>query len=182
MPASYAVADAGIAADHSQSIVVDLPFGMRGGIPVYGAPFFPKALVMATADGHPRAIAYTSRMPQSTISAMAAHPFYADLIYIQHQVPMVCPWAVPSVRPTDRSHQAEATGCPQPPGVVPLDASKLSPTQLAEARLDAQRLHIGWAVVWKRNISVAGFVLPYLKGTGFKYAYRDGNVLVYRRR
>jgi hypothetical protein len=113
---------------------------------------------------------------------MAAHPFYADLIYIQHQVPMVCPWAVPSVRPTDRSPQAEATGCPQPPGVVPLDASKLSPTQLAEARLDAQRLHIGWAVVWKRNISVAGFVLPYLKGTGFKYAYRDGNVLVYRRR
>jgi hypothetical protein len=182
MPASYSVADAGIAADHSQSIVVDLPFGMRGGIPVYGAPFFPKALVMATADGHPRAIAYTSRMPRSTISAIAAHPFYADLIYIQHQVPMVCPWAVPSVSPTDRSHQAEATGCPQPAGVVPLDASKLSPTQLAAARLDAQRLHIGWVVVWKRNISVAGFVLPYLKDTGFKYAYRDGNVLVYQRR
>ena len=180
MPASYPGVDKQIAADHSQSIVVDLPFGMRGGIPVYGAPFFPKALVMATADGHPRAIAYTSRVPQSAISAIAAHPFFADLIYIQHEVPQVCPWALPSVSPTSRGHQAEATGCAQPPGVTPLNAIKLSPAQLASARLDAQRLHIGWAVVWKRNISVDGFVLPYLKQTGFKYAYRDGNVLVYR--
>jgi 4-amino-4-deoxy-L-arabinose transferase-like glycosyltransferase len=181
MPASYPRVDRAIAADHSQSVVVDIPFGMRGGIPVYGAPFFAKALVMATADGHPRAIAYTSRVPQPTISAIAAHPFYYDLIYIQHEVPMVCPWALPSVSPTSRGHQAQATGCVHPPGVTPLDAIKLSPARLAMARRDAQRLHIGWAVVWKRNISVDGFVLPYLKLTGFTYAYRDGNVLVYRR-
>ena len=182
MPTSYPQVDSRIAADHSQSVVVDLPFGMRGGIPVYGAPFFPKALVMATADGHPRAIAYTSRVPQPTIAAIGAHPFYSNLIYIQHEVPLVCPWALPAVSPTDRGHQAEATGCAQPAGVTPLDAMKLSPAQLAAARLDARRLHLGWVVVWKRNISVGSFVLPYLRATGFKYAYRDGNVLVYRHR
>ena len=41
MRTSYPGVDYRIAADASHSIVVDLPFGMRGGIPVYGAPFFP---------------------------------------------------------------------------------------------------------------------------------------------
>ena len=68
MSTHYTLADSLIAADHSGSIVLDLPFGIRGGIPVYGAPFFPKALVMATADGHPRSIAYSSRVPQSVIN------------------------------------------------------------------------------------------------------------------
>src|SRR5215471_7940399 len=81
MPTSYPGVDYRIAADASHSIVVDLPFGMRGGIPVYGAPFFPKGLVMATADGHPRAIAYTSRVPQYSVRAIEAHPFYRDLVY-----------------------------------------------------------------------------------------------------
>jgi hypothetical protein len=40
-------------------------------------------------------------------------------------------------------------------------------------------MNIGWAVVWKRNISISGFVFAYLKATGFSWAYRDGNVLVY---
>ena len=180
MAASYPGVDARIAAQHTNSIVVDVPFGMRGGIPVWGAPFFPKALVMATADGHPRAIAYTSRVPQPTIDAMAKHPFYSDLVYIQHEVPRACPWAVPAIGTTLRGHQAEATGCVQPPGVVPSHPIKLSPDQLAAARRDARKLNIGWAVVWKRNISVNSFVLTYLKDTGFTYAYRNGNVLVYR--
>ena len=42
MPTSYPGVDRGIAADRSHSIVVDLPFGMRGGIPVYGAPSSPR--------------------------------------------------------------------------------------------------------------------------------------------
>ena len=180
MPTSYPGIDREIAADPSDSIVVDIPFGMRGGIPVYGAPFFPKALVMATADGHPRAIAYTSRVPLPTISAIEAHPFYSNLVYIQHEVAHACPWAVPPVGTSARGHQLEATGCLQPPGVVPLHPIKLSPAQLAAARRDASRLHLGWAVVWKRNISIDSFVLTYLKDTGFAYKYRDGNVLVYR--
>jgi hypothetical protein len=74
----------------------------------------------------------------------------------------------------------EATGCPLTVGVAPLSNLKLSPAQLAAARRDARRLHLGWAVVWKRNISISGFVLPYLKATGFNWRYRDGNVLVYK--
>lgn len=81
---SFPAVDRAIAADHSNSIVVDLPFGIRGGIPVYGLAFYPKALVMATADGHPRAIGYVSRLPVPTRSAMDAHPFYHYLVIVQH--------------------------------------------------------------------------------------------------
>ena len=85
---SYTALDGPIAADHSRSIVVDLPFGIRGGIPVYGLPFYPKALVMATADGHPRAIGYVSRLPIPTMRAMNAHPFYYSLVRVQHGLPV----------------------------------------------------------------------------------------------
>ena len=171
-----------IAADASHSIVVDLPFGMRGGIPVYGAPFFPKALVMATADGHPRAIAYTSRVPQYSVRAIEAHPFYRNLVYIQHQVSPSCPWAVPSRGgQAGTQHPWLMNGCADPAGVTPQYSLKLSPAQLAAARQDARRLNIAWIVVWKRNNSVQDFILPFIRATGFKYAYRDHNVLVYRR-
>jgi hypothetical protein len=180
MPTSYPKVDARIAADRSHSIVVDVPFGLRGGIPVYGSPFFAKALVMATADGHPRAIAYTSRAPDYMIRAIQAHPFYRYLNLMQHQRPMVCPWALPEPGTLRPGHQEQATGCPLTVGVAPLGKLKLSPAQLAAARRDASRMHIGWAVVWKRNISISSFVLAYLKATGFNWKYRDGNVLVYK--
>jgi hypothetical protein len=180
MPASYPRVDRAIAADPSGSIVVDVPFGMRGGIPVYGSPFFAKAMVMATEDGHPRAIAYTSRAPKYAITAVQAHPFYYYLNLMQHQRPVTCPWALPAPGTLRRGHQMEATGCPVTVGVAPLSKLKLSPAQLAAASRDAGRMHLGWAVVWKRNISISGFVLPYLKATGFIFKYRDGNVLVYK--
>ena len=180
MPASYPQVDRQIAADPSRSIVVDIPFGMRGGIPVYGSPFFAKALVMATEDGHPRAIAYTSRAPEYAIEAIQDHPFYYYLNLMQHQRPQTCPWALPAPSTLRRGHQMEATGCPLTVGVTPLSELKLSPAQLAAARRDASRMHVGWAVVWKRNISISAFVLAYLKATGFSYWYRDGNVLVYK--
>ena len=179
MSTHYTLADSLIAADHSGSIVLDLPFGIRGGIPVYGAPFFPKALVMATADGHPRSIAYSSRVPQSVINRMSAHPFYSNLVYVQHERPQSCLWS-PSDGRYLPGHQAQATGCPYPAGVTPLTPIVLPPGQLFAAARDASRLHIGWAVVWKRNISVDQYVLTYLKDTGFRYAYRDHNVLIYQ--
>jgi len=95
IPVSFTGVDRGIVADHSNSIVLDLPFGLRGGIPVYGVPFFSQALVMATEDGHPRSIAYTSRVPQPTIDAIKHHPFYAALISAEHELPMKCPWRAP---------------------------------------------------------------------------------------
>ncbi len=180
MPTSFPMVDREIAADASRSIVVDIPFGMRGGIPVYGSPFFAKALVMATEDGHPRAIAYTSRAPKYAITAIQAHPFYYYLNLMQHQRPVTCPWALPAPSTLRRGHQMEATGCPLTVGVTPVSNLKLSPAQLAAARRDASRMHIGWAVVWKRNISISAFVLAYLKATGFNWKYRDGNVLVYK--
>ena len=74
MPTSYSRLDAPIAANHSRSMVVDVPYGMRGGIPEYGGRFAAQALVMATADGHPRAVAYVSRIPQATLNAIKTPP------------------------------------------------------------------------------------------------------------
>lgn len=170
--ASYRAVDRGIAADHSHSIVLDIPFGLRGGIPENGVPFFPQALYMATLDGHPRSIAYVSRLPQSTIKAIDAHPFYNLMIFIQHESAPACPWRAP--------RQPDSTRlCLTPPGVA-LIGIGLNPSQVAAARRDASRMGIGWAVVWKRNPSEATFVRPYLLQTGFTFDYRVGKFLVYR--
>jgi hypothetical protein len=171
MPLSYAL-DRPIKADRSSSIVLDVPFGLRGGIPVAGVPFFPQALVMATQDGHRRSIAYTSRVPRNTIHRLMAHPFYSYLVTVEHQVPRVCPWALPQVK--------GKSSCPEPAGVVPWAYLKITAAQLTRARLDAARMHVGWAVVWKRNNSVTDFILPYLRATGFRFDCLQHNTLVYR--
>ncbi len=68
--------DGPIAADHSSSIVVDVPFGVRGGVPLpgEGAAFDPESQVLATADGHPRAVGYLSRLPESDAGGHPAAP------------------------------------------------------------------------------------------------------------
>ncbi len=76
--------DRPIAADQSGSIVLDIPFGLRGGLPLYGMPISPRALLLATADGHPRAISYTSWVPAPTAAAITAHAFYRHLTAAQH--------------------------------------------------------------------------------------------------
>jgi hypothetical protein len=78
MPTSFAALDRPIAADHSGSIVVDVPFGLAN-VPSYGLEPAPQAILMATADGHPRAICYTSWVPTRTIAAIKDHPFYVRL-------------------------------------------------------------------------------------------------------
>ena len=52
MGTSYPKIDGPIAADHSNSIVGDFPFGIRGGPPVLGPQFAPQTELMATADQH----------------------------------------------------------------------------------------------------------------------------------
>ena len=64
--------------------MVDVPYGLRGGIPEYGGRFAAQALVMATADGHPRAVAYVSRIPTPTLNAIKKNAFYSQLIQTQH--------------------------------------------------------------------------------------------------
>ena len=83
MPTALPGLDAPIAADHSHSIVVDIPFGIRGGLPVTGRPFPPESMVLATADGHPLADGYASRIPSATLAGIDQHPFYAALLRLQ---------------------------------------------------------------------------------------------------
>ncbi len=85
MPAAMPALDRPIAADHSASIVVNVPFGIRGGVPeeTYGGDFSPEAQVLATTDGHPRAVAYLARVPAATLTEIRAEAFYAGLVNAQ---------------------------------------------------------------------------------------------------
>jgi hypothetical protein len=83
MPTTMTALDAPIAADHSNSIVVDVPYGIRGGVRRYGHCIAGMSLVLATADGHPRAVSYTSWVPPQTIAAARRHPFYTKLVAAQ---------------------------------------------------------------------------------------------------
>jgi hypothetical protein len=87
MPTALPALDRPIAADHSSSIVVDIPFGVRGGVPLAGegAAFNPADQVLATADGHPRAIAYLSRLPAPTLTAIRKNAFYEGLLKAENQ-------------------------------------------------------------------------------------------------
>jgi hypothetical protein len=78
MPATRAALDGPIAADHSGSIVVDVPFGLAN-IPWYGSEPDARAILLATEDGHPRAICYASWVPTPTITAIKSHAFYVRL-------------------------------------------------------------------------------------------------------
>lgn len=84
VPATLPAVDRPIAADRSGSVVVDVPFGQSGGVGVYGTYFIPvQALVIATADGHPRAISYTSWVDARTVAAIRRHAFYRHLAAAQ---------------------------------------------------------------------------------------------------
>jgi len=73
--------------DRSASIVVDVPYGLRGGVPLVGAPIPPQALLIATHDQHPRAISYTAWVSGATKIAVERHPFYAQLINVEDGTP-----------------------------------------------------------------------------------------------
>ena len=164
MPTALPRLDAPIAADHSQSIVVDVPFGLRGGIPEAGGRFAAEALVLATADGHPRAIAYVSRLPQPTINGMYRQAFYGYLVHAQHYTP-------------------PASSAPRAPGAklplfdrMPASYTPLTAAQVAAGRRNAQRLNIGWVLLWYKNPAL----VQYLSQTGFRFDYRADGVSVYR--
>jgi len=152
MPAALPALDGPIAADHSGSIVLDVPFGLRGGIPEYGKQLQPPALVLATADGHPRAMAYTSWVPATTRDKIAGHPFYAQLVQAESGIPL--------------APRRNAAG------------NQVTLAQLAAARQDLGGLRIGWALVWTRHQSP--MVGAYLKATGFRFSYRTDGAIVFR--
>jgi hypothetical protein len=129
MPTTLPALDRPIAADHSGSIVVDAPYGLRGGIPLYGGEFAAESLVMATSDGHPRGVSYTSWVPASVIARIKRHPFYTVMVSCQHWIP-------------------------GKPVVV-----HASPARLAAARRDARNMHIGWVLVWTKNPVVVRYLI-----------------------
>jgi len=90
MRAAMPSVDGPIAADRSRSIVVDVPFGLRGGVGVTGFGMPPQALMLATADGHPRAVSYTSWVPQPTISGITRNTFYRCLYAAQNGSRFAC--------------------------------------------------------------------------------------------
>ena len=80
MPTALPALDRPIAADHSGSIVVDVPYGIRGGTNFTGSGFDPDAQVLATADGHPRAVGFISRVPAPTVAGLDRDAFYVRLV------------------------------------------------------------------------------------------------------
>lgn len=151
MPTALPALDRPIAADHSGSVVLDVPFGLRGGMPLYGSHLPTAALLIATADGHPRSISYSAWVPPPAIAAIASHPFYAQLVRVQFGVPLA------PLR-SDRGAQVTAA-------------------QLAAARRDLRRLGIGWALAWP---PASPAVERYLTAAGFRLAYRADGVVVFR--
>ncbi len=83
MPTALPALDRPIAADHTTTIVVDVPFGIRGGVGLRGEPFAPESQVLATADGHPLAVANLSRTPPATDLGIQSQAFYGDLMAVQ---------------------------------------------------------------------------------------------------
>jgi hypothetical protein len=151
MPTALPALDGRIAADHSGSIVVDVPFGVRGGVPLpgEGAAFDPEAEVLAAADGHPRAVGYLSRLPIPTLEAVRRNPFYAGLLSVQGQ---------------SRALTLSVTGY------------RSYPALLSAARAEARRMNVGWVIVWQWS----GNLIRYLETTGFKFDYGADGALVYR--
>jgi hypothetical protein len=151
MPTALPRLDAPIAADHSRSLVVDVPFGIRGGIrqPGEGPAFDPEAQVLATADGHPRAVGYLSRIPLPTLEALRRHAFYAGLLSAEGRPRRVA---------ERLAHRASY------------------PALLAAARQDAHRMDVGWVLVWQQTPAIA----QYLARTGFRFDYAADGALVYR--
>jgi hypothetical protein len=153
MPAGMPALDAPIKADHSSSIVVDIPAGVRSAVPLpgQGDQFNPEAQVLAAGDGHPRMIAYVSRMSISYLNRINAHPFYRYLLELQRD---------------DHKDFINALFGRRDQGSAELTA----------ARLDAHRMNVGWAIMWSRE----EVYQRYLTAVGFRFAYRADGIPVYR--
>ncbi|HEX9066077.1 MAG TPA: hypothetical protein VF843_13295, partial [Streptosporangiaceae bacterium] len=71
--------DRALTRDHTKSIVVDVPYGLRGGVGITGQAIAPSAMLIATHDMHPRAIAYTAWVSKLANKGIAKHAFYRYL-------------------------------------------------------------------------------------------------------
>jgi hypothetical protein len=152
MPTAMPALDRPIAADHSGSLVVDFPFGICGGTGTYGAQFSPEAQVLATADGHPRAVGFIARVPAWTVAGIERHTFYTGLVRI---------W------------RAAARNSPAEVAAARMDARAMNVGWVLV--WPQQRILHGKRVrYWNQGVT------GYLHRTGFRFAYQADGVLVYR--
>ena len=98
MPTTLPAIDHPLTHDHSNSIVVDVPFGQRGGVGATGSAGAPNALLIATHDGHPRAMSYSGWVPQTTTAEIAKHAFYRYLMYVENPPPNARPLTSAQIR------------------------------------------------------------------------------------
>ena len=159
VPASLPAVDGPIAADHSGSVVVDVPFVISGpvkyGFPA-GAPQY--ALNLATQDGHPRAMSYVSGVPMRTIDGIAAHPFYSGLVDAENGT-TVTPAHLAAARQDLRTLHI---------GWVVIWGPSWTPS-FPMGHIDT-----------KQRDRVNRRAIKYLEETGFKFDYQADGVLVYR--
>jgi hypothetical protein len=152
MPTAMPALDRRIAADHSGSVVVDFPFGVDGGTGTYGAQFRPQSEVLATADGHPRAVGFIARVPPRTAAGIAGHPFYAGLVR---------EWEGGS-----RFTAAELAAARLDARAMRVGWVLVWPQRRAGAGQEVS--------FWNQG------VISYLRRTGFGFSYQADGVLVYR--
>jgi hypothetical protein len=140
---------------------MDIPFGVRSGAPLpgQGPAFDQEVMLQATADGHPRAVGYVSRLPASSLAISNRQPFYDDLLDIQKD--------------------------PRITAAALLRNGRGDAARLAAARYSARSLHIGWVIVWPQQYQVFGYhptpqILDFLTAAGFQFDYRADGALVYR--
>jgi hypothetical protein len=157
VPTALPALDHPIAADHSSSIVLDVPF-LISGPTKYGTELPPYALNLATADGHRRAVSYSSGVPKRTIAAIKAHAFYAALVDVE-QGDTVTSSQLAAARQDLRALHIGWVLIWLPNWVPSFPRERIGPN-----RPDAQDQQ----------------VMRYLAATGFRFDYRADNVLVYR--
>jgi hypothetical protein len=157
MPTALAAVDRPIAADHSGSVVVDVPFGIIGVPSGFGDRPSPMALVLATADGHPRAASYTSWTIRKTVTGIERHPFYAGLVAARNGRPFT-PAQIAAARQDARSLHV---------GWVLV----WGPRWMNKLRRADSRYHPNYHYQ---------AVYSYLSRVGFHFAYQASEVVVYR--
>ncbi|HEV2373089.1 MAG TPA: hypothetical protein VGS19_13060 [Streptosporangiaceae bacterium] len=152
MPTAMPALDRPIAADHSATIVVDFPFGVSSGTSTYAARFRPEAQVLATADGHPRAVGYLARAPAPTIAGISHDAFYTGMVRVWRGQVHNTPAQVVAARASAAAtHVGWVLVWPQ--------HHDLNGRQVA---------------YWNQGL------VAYLLRTGFRFAYQADGVLVYK--
>jgi hypothetical protein len=158
VPTALPALDRPIAADHSGSVVVDVPFLIAGPAKYGSTALPPYSLNLATADGHPRAVSYSAGVPKRTVAGIRSRAFYAVLVDVENGR-AATPSQLAAARQDLRALHVGWVLVWLPNWVPSFPLQRIGAD-----RPDAQDRR----------------VMSYLAATGFRFDYRADNVLVYR--